>query len=228
MDLASSFNNKGKIFIENGLLEDGYEMFMGALEAIVQATHEAETGERETPVTRQRNRIRCAQEKEDLLSIQIRRKRKKGITTHSQSFLYTKSLLLPSTTEVIIDNDSVTTLYSSVILYNIALSHHLKGTRRSLELAIVFYEKSIHLVADLENEDTENHLIPHLVMALLNNLGQAHYELGNYQISGSYMDRLSHYVLSLDFSLPPSLMEEKEEFLLNGTLLKEPGLAAAA
>jgi tetratricopeptide (TPR) repeat protein len=134
------------------------------------------------------------------------------------------------------------TVVSSIIIFNLAVVYHLNGLEecgdRSARLrkAMLLYDKSDLLLKDagVPLSSTGNPVIDMLSMALFNNLAQASFELGGYDESRRYFDKLILFTLTVvpsrydDAYIGSLLDQEKSNFLLNAIILHAPKLAPAA
>jgi len=235
VDMAVAFNNKGTFFLENGQCNHAFDMFMGALQATFLLAEKSE--HKSSKHTNENSRIAVARQKQHLLpELQ---------TTHSvaafpqqgvSSFFYNKPMKIPIIeNNSNIDDEARNAICSVAILYNVGLTYHMQSfispqlQDTSLRKAEVFYKKSISLLTLIEDESiVQEDSIIHLIMAVLNNLGHVNYELHNYELSKSYMEKLCTIVLQQEVNTCNHVHELREQFLLNGTLLEEPKYAAAA
>lgn len=129
----------------------------------------------------------------------------------------------------------------AVVAYNLALVYHLRwldgpGNRVVLQTEVL---KAYEISNRLMNEDSAPCLL--LKAILLNNMGQIHHELGHYELSRAFLDRLINIIRSKNgqISWPDiskyiivesdeSWEDMKQDFLLNATFLREPHVAPAS
>lgn len=145
-----------------------------------------------------------------------------------QGYVYDRPLLLgaPSSND---DVETLLSLYSAVILFNLALACHWMGRHRGREpaarRALVLYRMSMQLLMSCAQVGT----MP-VVLALLalNNRANIHYEYCDYQQTATCLQEMSK-ILTDDEFLCSSLPEtDVEGLLLNVILLETPTAAKAA
>lgn len=149
-----------------------------------------------------------------------------GLKT-GESYLYDRPLLLETPTAG--DLDTVLTLYSAVILFNLALSCHQLGHRgkdSALKRAAVLYRMSMQLLYNCPNCGTTPAL---LSLLALNNRAQIHYEYCDFQQSSHCLKEMTKVMLVPDAKcLYTALPETDVEGLLLNVMLLEPPTAAQA
>ena len=134
------------------------------------------------------------------------------------------------------------TICSSIIVFNLALVYHRKGTLEGhqglVEKARNFYEKSYELLADTGAtiNATGDLLVDLLCMAMVNNLAYISFDMSDFLRSTEYSNELIRFALSVassptirkDTPISTALDQQKRNFLLNATILRSPSLAPAA
>lgn len=138
-------------------------------------------------------------------------------------------------------NDVVdVTVASSIVLFNLALIHHIKGLKESssryLLKAESFYCRSYQLLVDtgLDLGRSGNPVIDFISMALLNNAAQVGRELCHSELSREQFQKLLKVATQVnaasygDSSIAVFMEETKNDFLLNAIVLCDQSRAAAA
>ena len=137
------------------------------------------------------------------------------------------------------------TICSSIIVFNLALVYHRKGTLEGGHQGLVakarkLYEKSYQLLADTgANMDSSGDLLVDLLcMAMVNNLAYISFVMSDYLRSTEYSNELIRFGLSIASS--PSIRkdgthvsialldQQTRNFLLNAMILRLPSPAPAA
>lgn len=139
------------------------------------------------------------------------------------SFIYSHALMLSRACCTSPASDEYCHRESAVIMFNLALVHHWRGMHFGvtslLPKALKLYEMSYSLI---QNGATFSH---HLVLALLNNMGQIHHELTQYEAA-------EHCFKNLKDLLGGSQIyadgDDVQGFLMNIMFLEAPGMAPAA
>ena len=116
------------------------------------------------------------------------------------------------------------TLESAVVVYNMALCYHLRGSTECLDRAVCLYDMAFQLCATY----VTNPSAATVAMGSLNNAGEIYHSFGHYQYSRRYLDTLRFYILKLPLAVDTHTMEERHKFLLNAVLLQPPMSASAA
>lgn len=135
-----------------------------------------------------------------------------------------------------------TTIVSTLVVFNLALLYHIKGTHekalceRRLCKSHALYSRA-HLIlssAGAFSGCTGNAVVDLLSMAVFNNLAHVSYELAEYDQSRTHFDALIRFALTVvpsrygDPSVGPMMEEQKSNFLLNAIILHAPSLSPAA
>jgi len=138
------------------------------------------------------------------------------------------------------DNVVDLTVASSIVLFNLALIHHIKGLNENsskyLFKAESFYCRSYQLLVDtgLTLGCSCNPVIDFLSMALLNNAAQVGRELCHSELSREQFRQLIVVASQVnsesygDLSIATFMEEIKTNFLLNAIVLQDQNVAAAA
>jgi tetratricopeptide (TPR) repeat protein len=118
------------------------------------------------------------------------------------------------------------TVESAVIVYNMALTYLLYGSRACQLKAISLFDMSFSLAYSVQADARS----PRIAMASLNNIGVIYYSLGEYELSRGYLDTLRTYIMSLSTTTDekPEILKEKHQLLLNTMMLTQPMIAGAA
>lgn len=119
---------------------------------------------------------------------------------------------------------------SASVMFNLALVHHWRGMHFGvtslLPKALKLYEMSFSLIQNGANFETH-----HLILALLNNMGQIHHELMQYKDAKRCFKDLKELLTSSRASASPSQGVDGPDvqgFLMNIMFLEEPQMAPAA
>ena len=126
-------------------------------------------------------------------------------------------------------DEASSTADAAVILYNIALTYHLLSfhngqKQQARQHALKLYEMSY----DMALQDLTNPTMSRVVMITLNNMGQIELERGNFQEACQCLDDLKEYIMALGEPTSQHVKIERNELLLNATLLRRPQQAPAA
>ena len=113
---------------------------------------------------------------------------------------------------------------SAALVYNMGLAFHSNGKEKALHKASCLYDMAYGLAAS-ETNDARSVKI---CMASLHNAGKIHHGLCNYAVARQYLDALYAYIVSLPPSNEPDDLIQRQKYLLNAMLLKEPQIAGAA
>jgi hypothetical protein len=113
---------------------------------------------------------------------------------------------------------------SAILVYNMGLACFDNGTERSLRKSLCLFDMA-YTLASTQSHDRSSQKV---CMASLNNSGQIHYSLANYDLSQRYLQNLCNIVLSLPSTDDADDVQERQQFLLNALLLREPCSAGAA
>eukprot|EP00540_Astrosyne_radiata_P015355 CAMPEP_0116822856 /NCGR_PEP_ID=MMETSP0418-20121206/506_1 /TAXON_ID=1158023 /ORGANISM="Astrosyne radiata, Strain 13vi08-1A" /LENGTH=180 /DNA_ID=CAMNT_0004451027 /DNA_START=106 /DNA_END=648 /DNA_ORIENTATION=- len=122
------------------------------------------------------------------------------------------------------------TLQAAAILYNTALTYHLSLMRPpkiagAYSNAIALY-KMVYTLGVQEKEVTG---FSQIIIPTLNNLGQIHHELGEFNKSMRFMEDLMKYISTLgEFLSRQEATVERQDFMLNYLILRAAHGAAAA
>lgn len=146
------------------------------------------------------------------------------VITTGNSFIRSTALTMSSAEEPA----SQCTVESAVVLMNMALCYHLDNATlmslpEALENAMTLYKMAYSLALQVMKEDARAHDI---VLTSLNNLGQLHHEMGNFDKSKLYLEDLSAYVVYL--SDGGERIMDSHEFMLNAMILRNPHKCAGA
>ena len=133
----------------------------------------------------------------------------KGLVLHSQGF---RLPALQKTNECLVYSNNVmhnSSIYSSIIIFNLGLAFHLEGVKAPSSFADVhfqvaksLYERSVQLLLIATSlatncSTTGNAEIDVLIMALLNNRAMVQMELGEIEASKITFQQLLHFALSV-------------------------------
>ena len=139
-----------------------------------------------------------------------------------------------------LDNVVDVTVASSIVLFNLALIHHIKGLKQNSSKYLVkaesFYCRSYQLLVDtgLDLGCSGNPVIDFVSMALLNNAAQVGRELCHSELSQQQFHRLMKVATQVNAAsygngaIANFMEETKNDFLLNAIVLCDQSRAAAA
>lgn len=133
------------------------------------------------------------------------------------------------------------TVASSIVLFNLALIHHMKGLNESSSKYLVkaesFYCRSYQMMVDtgLDLGRNGNPVIDFLSMVLLNNAAQVGRELCHSELSQDHFQQLMLVATQVNTasygegsSIASFIEEQRTNFLLNAIALRDQNLAPAA
>ena len=114
---------------------------------------------------------------------------------------------------------------SACVMFNLALVHHWRGMRFGisslLPKALKLYEMSFSLIRNGSSFDTQ-----HLILALLNNMGQIHYEMMQYNNARQCFKDLKDLLTTRAATSADG--PDVQGFLMNIMFLEAPQVAPAA
>ena len=121
------------------------------------------------------------------------------------------------------------TIESAAVLLNMALAYHINSQKPNcmkdaMQGAITLYDMAYGLSLRVHEDARSNHII----LTALNNLGQIHFEIGEYAKSQLYFDDLSTYVMFLGQGGESNAENGRRECILNAMVLRNPNTSAAA
>eukprot|EP00549_Striatella_unipunctata_P009765 CAMPEP_0118684682 /NCGR_PEP_ID=MMETSP0800-20121206/6791_1 /TAXON_ID=210618 ORGANISM="Striatella unipunctata, Strain CCMP2910" /NCGR_SAMPLE_ID=MMETSP0800 /ASSEMBLY_ACC=CAM_ASM_000638 /LENGTH=247 /DNA_ID=CAMNT_0006581439 /DNA_START=26 /DNA_END=769 /DNA_ORIENTATION=+ len=238
--VAIELNNCGVLMMQLDCIEDAAKVFSQAIEAMMEAINLSqshgiyprivELG----PLTRDKRIAEAIMKLDECYSAKVA---SSGSSSQFQAsprpsdttFMYRSPVRLAP--PKVLENPAESTDKSFIILYNLAIAHHLIGLKKSstntLEKALNLYGMAQDLLISGQGSfPAASPLIARVVMAILNNMGHIHYELGRYEEATTFVNELSRTM----FSLGADYMEEGEldDFLLTVMFMSEPPVAAAA
>mmetsp|Transcript_9264 Transcript_9264/g.21372 ORF Transcript_9264/g.21372 Transcript_9264/m.21372 type:complete len:221 (-) Transcript_9264:151-813(-) len=121
------------------------------------------------------------------------------------------------------------TLRSAAILYNMGLTYHLSFTMpQAMHGAFANAVKMYEMAYDLVLQVPQGEIPTQIVMAVLNNLGAVHHEIGDFGRSRSYLEDLSCFISHLEDPTEEEDAIKRGEFRLNAMVLGAAHGAAAA
>ncbi|KAI2499941.1 hypothetical protein MHU86_14562 [Fragilaria crotonensis] len=121
------------------------------------------------------------------------------------------------------------TIESAAILMNMALTYHIdsqkpNSMKDALHSAMTLYDMAYGLSLRVHEDPRSSHII----LTSLNNLGQIHFETGDYTKSELYFNDLSTYVMFLGPAEESNAERGRRECILNAMVLRNPNTSAAA
>jgi tetratricopeptide (TPR) repeat protein len=144
-----------------------------------------------------------------------------------QCYVYDHGIMITDTTNG--DSDKMLSLYSAIVLFNLALASHREGrlgSEKSLEKAAVLYGMALKLLASSPTLDDISTTI--LILIALNNKAQIHYDQCQYRESSECLTEISTIMGSVDTIRSALNPKDYEGILLNVMLLNAPTAAQAA
>jgi hypothetical protein len=145
----------------------------------------------------------------------------------TQCYVCDHGIMITNTTSG--DSETMLSLYSVIVLFNLALASHREGrlgSENSLDKATVLYGMALKLLASSPMPDDISATI--LILLALNNKAQIHYDQCQYGESSECLTEISKImgsVYTLQSALHP---KDYEGILLNVMLLNAPMAAKAA
>jgi tetratricopeptide (TPR) repeat protein len=176
---ACALNNMGSTLIASGQISEGIGALQRALLGIKQATLSSEnnianTDLKDGEASNNRSPLyNITESHQDTVSDLNQ--------SQSQNFVYSRSFELDLMDSKILD-DSMISLCSATVLFNLALSYHqqgLQGKGTLLQKALLFYQLSLQVLA-LEPVLQEEPAALILIIVALNNKANCHCELCDY------------------------------------------------
>lgn len=124
---------------------------------------------------------------------------------------------------------------SAFLLFNMGLASHLQSEQsgfstHQMKKGTSLYKMALGLVKDVL-DSSGSHLVDYrLVIAILNNLGEIHYEQGHYQLSKRCFHHLSEVLISMSLSGISRNVDQNDwaGLVMNTVMLSEPKVAPAA
>ena len=121
------------------------------------------------------------------------------------------------------------TVESATVLMNMALCYHLDSAEANrmpdaMHNALTIYQMAYSLGVQAHGDERAQNLI----LTSLNNLGQLHHEMGDFEKSGLYLEDLASYVAFINERGSGHLVEDRHEFMLNAMVLGNPNSCAGA
>lgn len=215
MNAAIKHNNIGVSFLQKGRHEEALTELEKAAELLYRCniTHELE----------ERHQAGACH-----IPVQSCETHQCNIST-SNSFIRSTPLIMSYYTNT--EEESRTpncTMESAVVLLNMALCFHLdsaetKTLTNAMQNALALYQMSYWLAIQAEASDKRAY---DLVLTSLNNLGQLHHELGDFEKSRLYLEGISEYVTYLNDH--GSEVQDSQEYMLNSMVLRNSNSCARA
>lgn len=238
MDAAIECNNIGVSLLRAGCLVEALETFKGAARLMYPVSQCFQTstslpqtsgsGEQraldppslEDPQSLFEDKVATMQRAKNDLLLAQKLEPRSDKQNHETSFVYADPLLIEKPVLV----PTTCTIESAIIVFNMALVYRLYSSVPSLEKALCLFEMSFTLAFPL----LVDRRAWKISMASLNNVGEIHHSLGNYQLSRQYLDTLYTYIVTLPTEKSEAAVKERHRLLLNALLLQEPRVASAA
>jgi tetratricopeptide (TPR) repeat protein len=113
----------------------------------------------------------------------------------------------------------------AILVFNLGLAYYCNGTQRNLRESVCLFDVAYSLASTNYRHDTT---LLKVSMASLNNAGQIHHSLANYDLARRSLQCLGNAVRSLPSTDDKESRRERQKFLLNALLFQEPRIAGAA
>ncbi|CAB9519935.1 expressed unknown protein [Seminavis robusta] len=236
-------NNRGVAYLEKGHLHKSFNLFRDALRSTMNQLRDTTAQEAAQPTPSSSS----AAEGTKLWRV-------KGMKAFANSkapsnrrvlgpsdFMFSQGVTLMEEAGAYSSNHMVdVTVRSSIVLFNLALIHHIKGLTESNSKYLIkaesFYIRSHKLLVDtgLELGRCGNPVIDFVSMALLNNAAQVGRELCHSELSQQQFRQLMQIATQInaasygESSIAQFMEETKNDFLLNAIVLCDQSRAAAA
>ena len=210
MNVAINHNNLGVSFLQKGRREEAMLELKKAAQLMYKTTQElkekALTGSQQCHLSDQHEAHLCS-----------------VVTTNS--FIRSTPLLM-SYSE---GQASSCTVESAIVLMNMALCYHLDSTEAksmpdAMQNALTLYQMAYGLGVQARGDERAFNLI----LTSLNNMGQLHHEMGDFEKSRLYLEDLSTYITFVNQRGSGHLIEDRHEFMLNAMVLRNPNSCAGA
>lgn len=113
----------------------------------------------------------------------------------------------------------------AIIVFNLGLAYYCNGTQRNLRKSACLFDMAYDLASTNYRHDPA---LLKVCMASLNNSGQIHHSLANYDLARQSLQSLASAIRSLPSTDDKESLRERQKFLLNVLLFEEPRVAGAA
>lgn len=121
---------------------------------------------------------------------------------------------------------------SATLLFNMGLLHHLKAPRtdQATNKALTLYGMALGLVKEILTSTEEEVVDSRLVVAILNNIGELHYEQSQFVLSKRCFSNLATVLHSMSASGTSSCIDASNwsGLIMNTMVLSDPKVARAA
>jgi hypothetical protein len=142
-------------------------------------------------------------------------------------YVYDHGIMITDTTNG--DSDEMLSLFSAILLFNLALASHLEGrlgSEKSLKKASMLYSMTLELLTSAPMPDDMSATV--LILLALNNKAQIHYDQCEYSDAGDCLKEISNIMCSVQGLHSTLNHKDVEGLLLNVMLLNAPTAAQAA
>lgn len=146
-------------------------------------------------------------------------------------FIYMRPLLLATSLRLECHDDleSFVHFASSTVLFNMALSWHLKGIKETATMDLTKAGKLYDLLLMiLDDSVMDDHLCDVIKCLVLNNRAHLLFEQCIYQECSQSLDDMCDLLMSSECIESLIGVEESNEFMLNAAFVQPPSIAAAA
>jgi hypothetical protein len=242
---AVRLNNRGVAYLEKGNLHKSFGLFRDALRSTMDqlrntSESEASVGTADPSVTRSsEGTMQQLWRLKGMAAFASSRTTRRIIAPCD--FVFSQGITLMEESNAYSLNDVVDiTVASSIVLFNLALIHHMRGLTASSSKYLVraesFYCRSYQLLVEtgLPLGRSGNPVIDFVSMALLNNAAQVGRELCHSELSQEQFRKLLQVATQVntesygEASIAQFMEETKNDFLLNAIVLCDQSRAAAA
>lgn len=234
-------NNRGVAYLEKGGLHRSFTLFRDCLRRTMTQIGDPSTPALPAPVPEHAPGQAPLWKRRGVAAFATATALQRHLACAPSEFLFSQGITLMEEAGAYSPNPIIdTTVASSIVLFNLALVHHLKGLNESSSLCLSkahsFYFKGYQLLAGtgMELGSSGNPVVDLLSMALLNNAAQVGRELCYKQISQEtfkQLVRVANQVNAVDYgesSIAVFMEQVKCDFLLNAIVLGDQSLAQAA
>ena len=235
-ELPVQLNNRGVAYLEKGNLNKAFTFFRYALRNTMTLLE----SNLEAPKRSMVQGTRRAWKNKGLQAFVTSKPLTRRVASPCE-FMYSQGITLLEEPDAYSLDDAVNmTVTSSIVLFNLALLHHIKGlqesTSRYLVKAEAFYSRSYQLLVGtgLELGGSGNPVIDLVSMALLNNAAHVGRELCHSERSQENFRKLMKLAVQVntttygDSAISTFMEEAKNGFLLNAIVLSDQSRAPAA
>lgn len=238
MKIAFQLNNLGVSFLNVGAFDKAQEAFKAAVDLM--KCYTSDKNDREVQKASRKIidkwRLHCEAETPKILELPS--------MPEESCFVAKVAFEIPEAITLSVASKGLADAWeSAILLHNLALSLHCTGLQSGaltpLSKALKVYELSKKLVtacldSRIHTEQTpweteaSHALKTQLVMSLLNNMGQIHHQMQEYELARHYFDGLSSVLSTRISPFLQAHCPDINTYYLNAMLLQQPKVAPAA